>query len=106
MAKLTALHIQRYLNSANRLDSEGRPTDERLSSTSLHSHYRTIHAALSQAVKWGYLTRNVADAVKPPRRSVNAGKSLTTEQLDKLLAAAAQTRLYALYLTAIATGMR
>ncbi|HHV61789.1 MAG TPA: hypothetical protein GXX51_04000 [Firmicutes bacterium] len=49
--KLNPLHLQRYLRQIQRLDSNGEPTGGELSPNTIHNHYRTLHAALGQAVK-------------------------------------------------------
>ena len=37
------------------------------SSQTVHRHHRVFHAALRQAVRWGWLSANPADAASPPR---------------------------------------
>ena len=58
LQKLTARHIQgMYADMLER---------ELSARTVLHTH-RVLKEALSHGVKWGVLTRNVADATSPPR---------------------------------------
>jgi integrase len=65
-----------------------------------------IHKALSNAVRWGALNRNVADLVDPPRPSRFEIATLTGEQARAFLDAAAVSRLEALFVLAVTTGMR
>ena len=73
--------------------------------TVLHMH-RVLRSALQQAVRWQLLSRNPADAVKPPRPERAEVRVLDEEQTARLLKAAAGTRLYIPVLLAMTTGMR
>ncbi|WP_052195427.1 tyrosine-type recombinase/integrase [Deinococcus radiopugnans] len=72
-----------------------------------HAHV-LIHGALEYAVRLELLPRNVADAVKVPRRTTPRAemKVWTTEQVGLFLEQARSHRLYALFYVALATGMR
>ena len=63
-----------------------------------------LHRAL--AVRLGYLVRNVADAVTPPRGASPEMQVWTPEQLRAFLEHVRQDRLYALWLLVATTGMR
>jgi hypothetical protein len=63
-----------------------------------------LHRALKDAVRLGYLVRNVADAVTPPRGTSPEMQVWTPEQLRAFLAHARQDRLYALWLLVATTG--
>jgi integrase len=65
-----------------------------------------LHRALRDAVRLGYLVRNVADAVTPPRAASPELQVWTPEQLRTFLTSARQDRLYALWLLVATTGMR
>lgn len=65
-----------------------------------------IHAALKQAVKWKLIKQNVADDVDAPRGPKKEVGSLTPDQVKKLLSAAKNDRLEALYILAVSAGMR
>jgi integrase len=65
-----------------------------------------LHNALKQALKWGLVTRNVCDAVDPPRVAKSEITPLSAEQVGDLLAAATGDRLESLYIIAIGTGLR
>jgi len=99
--KLTGLQIQ---EGYNKLLKEG------LSPNSVRGVHRSLRRALNQAVEWGVLLHNPALAAQPPKRQKVSFNTLTAEQVGQLLAAARvadkRSHLYALYLTAITTGMR
>lgn len=68
-------------------------------------HY-VLHKALKQAVRWGYITRNPADMVDLPKPHKEEMKVLTIEQVKVLLKAAREDWFYAMYVTALTTGLR
>ncbi len=70
-----------------------------------HLH-AVLHRALTQAVRWGLLARNVAELVDPPRAARHEIAALSPEQARALLDAAVGDRLMGLYVLAISTGMR
>src|SRR5215831_3551932 len=65
-----------------------------------------LSSALAQAVKWDMLLRNPCDAVTPPRRVRKEMNAMTREQAAKFLAAVRGTRMSALFIFALTTGMR
>jgi integrase len=68
----------------------------------IHSIIRRI---LSQGVKWGMTTRNIADATDAPKNSPKPPEMLTEDQVKKLLASA-KGRLKTILSLAVLTGMR
>lgn len=58
LARLTAKHLD---------DFYGRLKDDGLSARTIHHYHATISAALHQAVRWGWVRRNVAEMSKPPK---------------------------------------
>ena len=68
--------------------------------------HNVLHGALRQAVKWGLVGRNVADAVEPPRPAEVEKRALTPEQIRALLVTASGDRLEALYWLAVGNGLR
>ncbi len=104
---LTALkpeHLQRYYSEklvGGRCDGKGA-----LSPRTVRHHHVTLHDALEHAVKWGLLVRNPADAVTPPRYQRHEMHTLDEQGIHTLLEAAKATPYYALYYTALYTGMR
>jgi integrase len=79
---------------------------ETLSSTSVRHIHNLLHTALSDAVKWGWLARNVCDAVDAPRRNRSEMTVWSTAEVGRFLAAADGDDLEALFRLALTTGMR
>lgn len=98
LAKLAPLDVQRLY--ADRLTAGG------LSSTTVIQLHNILHKALKQAVKWGLLTRNVTDAVTPPRRRTPDYTTWSQQQAAAFLALADQHEFAALWRLALLTGMR
>jgi integrase len=65
-----------------------------------------LRAALGQALRWGYVERNVATLASPPRQKPKQIETLTADQAGQLMAATRDDRLGALFATALYTGMR
>jgi integrase len=65
-----------------------------------------LRAALTSAVKYGYVLRNVAALAEPPRAEKPRITPLDADQVTRLLAAVDGHRHKALYHTAIQLGMR
>ena len=68
--------------------------------------HAVLHRALEQALRWNLIARNPADAVEAPRPQRHEIRPLTPEQIGRLLDAAREDRLHALYVLALTTGMR
>ena len=78
-----------------------------LSQATVHKIYRVLREALGHAVQWGLLSRNPCEGVKPPRLRRSEMRVLDEEQVRLFLGEAKRSsRYYALYLTALLTGMR
>ncbi len=73
--------------------------------TVLHAH-RILKEALSHAVKWGYIIRNVCDAVDPPRPRHKEMKALNAVEVQKLLEASNQSPYRHIFYLAIYSGLR
>jgi integrase len=97
MTKLTAQHIQ--LLYAKKLE-------EGLSTTSVNHLHAALHRAFDAALRLGIVQRNVFDLVEVPRMRHLEMTTLSEEQAQTLLATARGERLEALYVLALATGMR
>lgn len=65
--------------------AEKAKTVANLSPMTIRKFHATIHRALSHAVKWGYLTRNVADAAQPPSVALSEMSPPNGADLAKLL---------------------
>ena len=104
LKKLQPAHLQEYYAKAlatGRRDGKGG-----LSARTVKHHHRVLSEALSHAVKWGALSRNVAQMTDPPRASRSEMTLLSTEEIDSLLDAFEGTGYYALVFTALYSGMR
>lgn len=97
LQKLSPQHLQAFYS---------KKLDEGLSPTTVTSFHKMLHLALDRAVRWNLVPRNVCDAVTPPRVKRYEIQPLSPEQVQRFLAAAAGHRLEALFVLALATGMR
>ena len=97
LSKLTPAHLQGFYRSK---------LDAGLSPRTVQYLHVVLHRALKQALRWALVTRNVAEAVDPPRVPKKEIRPLSPEQARTFLEAARNDRLEALYLLAIHTGMR
>ena len=104
LAQLQPSHIQGYYARAlreGRCDGKGG-----LAARTVVHHHRVLREALSHAVKWGLVGRNVADAVDPPRAVNKEMKALDSAGVLRLLDAARGTIYFPLINLATFTGMR
>jgi integrase len=97
LKSLTPAHVQRLYR--DRLDAK-------LSPSSVRKLHNILHRALSQAVKWRLVPRNVTDATDPPKEINKEVNPLSAEEASRLLEAVRGERLEALYTLAVHTGMR
>ena len=77
--------------------------------SSVRRIHATLHRAMRDAVRWGYLVRNPVDSADPPKSGAGSRTETTTwsaADLKQFLAATKGTRLYPLWLTLALTGMR
>ena len=72
----------------------------------MRHHHTALHIILQTAVKWGYLSRNVADAVKLPHIQRPEMQTWNEDEIHHFLDAIKDTSYYALFHTALYTGMR
>lgn len=97
VAKLAPAEVQAFLNVKS---ASG------LSPRRVQYIHAVLRRALGTAERWGLASRNVAKLVEPPRVPRHEIRPLTPEQARLLLEAAVGERLHALYVTALATGLR
>jgi integrase len=76
------------------------------SPTSVHHAQAVLHRALQDAVRWGFVPRNVASLVRPPKMACPQMRTFSPEEVARLFEAAAGDRLEALWILATTTGMR
>jgi len=94
MAELTARDVRLLL------------ADLKLSPTMRHEVFRTLSSALKAAVREGHLEHNPCQGIPAPRKSDFEARTLTTEQAQRLIEVAWDTRMGPLLTVALATGMR
>jgi integrase len=97
LKKLNSAHVQSFYR--DRLDAG-------LSASTVHKMHDILRRGLAQAAKWHLVPRNVADTVKPPRPAPKEMRALSANETRRLLQAAGEDRLEALYILAVHTGMR
>ena len=97
LTKLGASEVQAMLSAM-----EGQGASGRVRQLALI----VLKAGLQQGLRWDLVFRNVAQNVDKPRVPKRSMTVLTAEQADQFLAAAEQSKYYALYVLALTTGMR
>lgn len=104
LTQLKPDHIQRYYSkklNSGRYDGSGG-----LSSCSVRHHHMVLHRAFESAMNWGFLGRNPADAVSPPRRQKSEMRTWNEDDIQRFLNIARDKPYYALFYLALFTGMR
>lgn len=77
-----------------------------LSATTVRYVHRTLSKSLKQAVKWGYVGRNVCESVEPPKPIKKEIQPLAYEQVETFLSVTEGSWWQAFYILAVTTGMR
>jgi integrase len=98
-AQLAAFY--RSLLEHGRLDGRGG-----LAPKTIRNIHGALHAALKDAVRWGYVARNVAAAADLPKGMLPEMHVWSPEQLRAFLDHVSNDRLYAAWLLLATTGMR
>lgn len=97
LPRLTPAQLQRHY---------ARLLDKLAPKTVIEIHASVIKPALKQAVRWGMIPSNPAEAVDLPKRQKPTRRVFTPEQMREFIAAIRGDRLEALYALALTTGMR
>ncbi len=97
LTKLTPLDVQKLY--ADRLKAK-------LSTTTVALLHNILHKALKQGMRWGLLTRNVTEAVDPPREATPEYITWNQEQTAAFLAVSDKDVWAAFWRLALLTGMR
>lgn len=97
LTRLTPDHVQKLLNHLS---------DNGLSHNSVRNVRAALRCALNQALRYGYVMRNVAVLVDIPGKVTFKPQPLTYEQAQLLLATVKGDRLAALYRIALGLGPR
>lgn len=103
LQKLTPDQVRRFYT---RIGKKGGSSEKGLSSKTIHEIHGVLHLALKNAMRWGYVSRNVCDLVEPPRIVSREVTPLTLEQAQALLKSVREHRLEVLLTMAVVTGMR
>lgn len=77
-----------------------------LSAGTVSYHHAVMHRALVTAVKWGLVSRNVADAVDVPRVRRGDMQTWDEHELARFLEASKTSQYYELFYLALFSGMR
>jgi integrase len=77
-----------------------------LSTQTVKHHHTVLHKALQTACEWGLITRNVADAVKPPHVQRPDMQTWGESDITRFLEATKDSPYHAVFHTALFTGMR
>ena len=80
--------------------------NEGLSPLTVRYHHIVLHKALQTAVKWGLVSRNVADGVDVPHIHRNEMQTWDEFEITRFLEVAKDSPYYTLFFTALYTGMR
>jgi integrase len=99
-------HYAKALKEGNKRKSTNVTMAEGLAPWTVRKHHVIIREALSHAVKWGLLGKNVALAVDPPKPARSEGKALDSDAADKVLEAAQGTIWHPIFHLALYTGLR
>ncbi len=97
LGDLTAQDVQRFLNGC---------TKAGLSPRTVQYIRAILRAALNQALRWGYVERNVAALASPPRQKPKQIETLAADDAYRLMEFTRDDRLGTLFATALYTGMR
>jgi integrase len=89
-----------------KLQADHRRDGQPLAPKSVRNIHAMLHKALKDALRWGLVTRNVADAVDAPNGLSPEMHAWTAEQLRAFLAHARRDRLFAAWMLFATTGMR
>jgi integrase len=98
-AQLNALY-QGLLTHGRLRDGQG------MAPKTVQNVHAILHRALRDAMRWGHVARNVADAVDPPKGVPSERQVWTPEQLRAFLGHLREDRLYAAWLLVATTGLR
>jgi len=104
LTQLKPEHLQRYYSDRllrGRWDGKGG-----LSPRSVRHHHMTLHSALQNAVKWGLIQRNPADAVDPPKAQKAEMQTWDESEIRHFLDATKESVYYPIFYLALFTGLR
>ena len=106
MSRLEPRHVRDYLEAKRTTPGLSKRSRNGLSARSIESHHATLRRALRVAESCGLRAKNVARLVSPPPVTSKQFVLLSPEQSQTFIAKVNGHRLEALFLTALATGLR
>src|SRR5712692_1197578 len=80
--------------------------DRGLAARTVRQVHMVLRCSLKQAVLWRLIASNPSDAVKPPRAERKEMRTLSEEEVRRLLAVTAGTRHHSLWVFLVTTGVR
>ena len=116
LQKLTPQHLQAWINDRQKAGWLGpkakedtidkAPASRGLSPRTCQYALAILRSALAQALRWGYVSRNVATLIQSPRVLRHEIDPLQPDQARKLIVAARAHRLGAIVTVAMSLGLR
>jgi integrase len=97
LTQLKPEHIQKHVRTIR---------EQGLKPETIKFHHAVVHKALQTAVKWGLLYRNAADGVDVPKDGHTEMQTWDDFEVRQFLDTAKDSIYYALFHTALFTGMR
>ncbi len=97
LRKLTPQHVQAFY---------AQKVKEGLKPRTIALIHAALHKALENAIRWNLISRNVASLVSLPRAEAHEIHPLTSDEVEKLVAAAHGHWLEPILILAVTTGMR
>jgi integrase len=97
LTQLKPAHLQRHYTSV---------LNKGLSVGTVRYHHAVMHKALETAIKWGLVSRNIADGVDIPRLRRPEMQTWREDEVASFLEAARDSQYYELFYTALFTGLR
>src|SRR5712692_9280617 len=84
----------------------GKLLDRGLAARTVRQVHMVLRCSLKQAVLWRLIPSNPSDAVKPPRAERKEMRTLSEDEVRRLLAATTGTRHHSLWVFLVTTGVR
>ncbi|MBU2535419.1 MAG: site-specific integrase [Chloroflexi bacterium] len=97
LTQLKPEHLQKHYTSC---------LEAGLNPMTVRYHHAVIHKALDTALKWGLVSRNVADAVEPPPKHRHEMETWDDWEIVRFLKATEDSPYFALFHTVLYTGLR
>ena len=106
LSELKAAHLQTHYSKALKEGRKSSGPSEGLSPWTVRKHHVTLREALSHALKWGLVSKNVTLAVDPPKPPRPEARALDGDDAQYILTSAQGTIWHPIFHLALYTGMR